>query len=57
MFSWRKLRCLLRWCAGRIDHDRRGVYWQCATCGRRDYAHENCWDYYPVDGPRRGPVE
>jgi hypothetical protein len=52
---WFGLRCLTGWCAGRIDHDHVGVYWQCTHCKRRDYAHEHWWDHIPEDGPTCGP--
>jgi hypothetical protein len=38
---WRKLRCHLRWCGGRVVSDGYGgevwIGWQCATCGKVKY--------------------
>lgn len=58
--NWFGMRCLFGWCGGVIDSDKRDhifstVYWKCSTCGRKDYAHEQGWDYMPEDGPAPGP--
>jgi hypothetical protein len=61
--NWMGARCFLAMCPGEIGFDRSplvtncpaGVYWECSTCGRRDYASVKGWDFLPPDGPHMGP--